>query len=721
LQQQGAAADTQIVEMSNYPLTVKVFPDSRLLIQMLHSDRFESATISRLLAHFVNLLEAIVSDAGQPPDSLKLLSNQERQQQLYQWNDTGKDYGSTLCLHQLFERQVKKTPQATALILDNDQLSYAELNRRANQLAHYLRDEGVGPEVIVGICMERSIHMVTGLLAIIKAGGAYVPLDPEYPQERLSFMVADMDSMLVLTQSHLLDRLPEKTCRPICVDQADELLRQRAAGNPSNLNKERNIAYIIYTSGSTGKPKGVMNTHSGIRNRLLWMQDTYGLSAQDRVLQKTTFSFDVSVWEFFWPLITGATLVLARPGGHRDSAYLVELIRQQAITTLHFVPPMLQMFMLEPDVSSCSSLRNVICSGEALPYDLQQRFLSTMSCGLHNLYGPTEAAIDVTAWDCRRQSVRPIVPIGHPIANTQIHILDNNLEPVPIGVAGELYIGGANLARGYLQRAALTAEKFVPNPFSTTPGARLYRSGDLARYAADASIEFLGRVDHQVKLRGFRIELGEIESVLMQHADVQESVLLARDDGPGDDRRLVTYVVLRAAAQTDVDALRRFLKRQLPDYMVPADFVIMEDLPLTQNGKIDRRALPAPLRMQQQNRGSIAPRNPLERQLADIWMQVLDCDDVGIDENFFDLGGHSLLMIKVNSRLNETFDRKIELVKLFEYPTIESLAAYLQQGDDEQSFQKGNDAEIVRKKGGGDRLKQRRSRMRKNETPEIEY
>jgi acyl-coenzyme A synthetase/AMP-(fatty) acid ligase/acyl carrier protein len=435
---------------------------------------------------------------------------------------------------------------------------------------------------------------------------------------------------------------------------------------------------MIFTSGSTGTPKGVLTDHGGLRNRLQWMQETYPLTATDRVLQKTPFTFDVSVWEFLWPLINGARLVMARPGGHRDSTYLVQLIKSQQITRLHFVPSMLAVFLQDAEVESCTTLRDVFCSGEALSYELQQRFFECTGAALHNLYGPTEASIDVTAWECRRDSNRKVVPIGRPIANTQIYVLDRYLEPVPIGVVGEICVGGEGLARGYLNQPDLTAEKFIYHSFDGGPGQRLYRTGDLGRYLPDGNIEYLGRTDNQVKVRGFRIELGEIEAVLAQHPAIQQAMVLAREDTPGD-RRLVAYCVATDGSSPSAHDLRSFLQQKLPDYMMPSVFVFLDSLPLTPNGKLDRKALPAP----DQSRPELddafaAPRTPIEEILANIWAGVLKLDKVGIHDNFFHLGGHSLLATQVVTRIRDAFKLDLPLRTLFEAPTIHGLAQKLQ-------------------------------------------
>ncbi|MBD2201832.1 amino acid adenylation domain-containing protein [Calothrix sp. FACHB-1219] len=646
-------------------------------------DLFHADTINRMLGHFQTLIESIVSNPKQSISQLQLLTPPETQQLLVEWNNTQTDYPEDKCIHQLFEEQVEKTPDAIAVIFENQQLTYRELNSQANQLAHYLQELGVKPETIVGIYMERSLLMVVALIAVLKAGGAYLPLEPSYPKERLAFMLEDAQVSLVLTQADLSNQLPQHPAQFISVDIKDLGDKNYSYNNPHSDVKPENLVYVIYTSGSTGKPKGVMNIHRGLCNRLLWMQDTYQLTSTDRVLQKTPFSFDVSVWEFFWTLLTGATLVIAKPGGHQQPRYLVELISQQQVTVLHFVPSMLQVFLEETEHQKCQSIKHVICSGEALNYDLQQRFFQSFAAELHNLYGPTEASIDVTAWRCESVNDEKIVPIGRPIANTQIFILDRHLQPVPVGVPGELYIGGLGLARGYLNRAELTQEKFINHPFkelqSNNRFDRLYKTGDLARYRSNGNIEFLGRIDYQVKIRGNRLELGEIEAVLMQHPQVREAVVIAREDIL-DDWRLVAYLVVRGNTQPSINELRGFIQAKLPDYMLPHSFILLDALPLTANGKVDRRALPVPQSLRPQLTTNYQlPQSQIEQKIAKVWQELLHIEQVGIHDNFFDLGGHSLLMLKVNQKLSAILQRDLSVVTMFQNPTIYSLAQYLSQ------------------------------------------
>lgn len=591
------------------------------------------------------------------------------------WNGPAVKYPRNLGLHELIEAQVERTPDAEALRFRSQSLSYKELNARANQVGNYLRKCGVGRDVLVAVCADRSIEMVVALLAILKAGGAYLPIDPEYPADRLRLILREANPPVVLTQSHLLDHFPASETDCLCLDSDWD---QVAGESTSNLGIEvggKDVAYAIYTSGSTGRPKGVLNVHEGIVNRLLWMQDAYLLQPGDRVLQKTPFTFDVSVWEFFWPMLNGSTLLIAEPGGHRDPSYLVKLIQEEQISFIHFVPSMLRIFLETPGVEECRSLKKVFCSGEVLPYETQQRFFERLEAELHNLYGPTEAAVDVTYWACRKDSGNRIVPIGLPIANTQIVILDDNRQPVPVGASGELYIGGVNLARGYLHQPDLTAENFVPNPFPELDTDRLYRTGDLARFLPDGNIEYLGRNDFQVKINGFRIELGEIEANLTACPGVRDAVAIVREDAPSDKRLIAYYTSTSDDSPPIAEELRSRLSAILPEHAVPAAFVRLETLPLTPHGKLDRRALPAPTAANiAATTEYVAPRTQLESDLAAIWQQSLRVERVGVKDNFFDIGGHSLSAMRVVARIRNVFELKFSVSCLFQNPTIESLA-----------------------------------------------
>ena len=652
---------------------------------------YDGVTIERYISHWRTLLEAMVVDDTQSVRSLPLLTPVQRQQMLVEWNHTQSPYPQDRCIHQLFEEQVERTPDAVALVFEERQLTYRQLNTEANQLAHHLRAIGVRPDARVAICVERGLQMVIAILATLKAGGAYVPLDPSYPAERLTYMLTDAEPVVVLAHEATRELLRGLRCAGAVIDlDADPA---RWSGQPQDNPhahaaglRSTHLAYVIYTSGSTGQPKGAMNEHRGVINRLLWMQEAYRLRAQDRVLQKTPLSFDVSVWELFWPLMNGAALVIARPLGHLDPAYLTALIREQAITTAHFVPSMLQVFLEHEDAMRCSGIVRVMCSGEMLPASLVQRFHGVLpGAGLYNLYGPTEAAVDVTAWSCNAADARTSIPLGRPIANTRVYILDGRNEPVPIGVAGELYLGGVQVGRGYLNRPQLTAERFVMDPYSQSAGARLYKTGDLGRWLADGNLEYLGRNDFQVKIRGFRIELGEIEAKLADIEGVREAVVLARDDQPGE-RRLVAYVVAREGSSADAAMLREALARHLPDYMLPSAYVKLPSLPLTANGKLDRKALPAPEGDAFVTRTYEAPQGEMEETLARIWSALLQHERIGRHDNFFELGGHSLMAVQVVTKIREEFSVDISLEQLFSNSTIFTLtecivAARLEQLD----------------------------------------
>jgi amino acid adenylation domain-containing protein len=673
-----------LIEDNGFPITLDVYAEAELIIKITgERHNFDDAGLQRLLGHFKTLLEGIAEKPDQTT-TLPMLTNAERQQILIGWNNTKVDYPQDKLIHQVFEAQAEKTPDATAVVFEGQSLSYKELNRRANQLAHYLKSMGVGPEKMVGIAVERSLEMIVGLYGILKAGGAYVPLDPTYPADRIAYMMEDANVPVLLTQQRLLDKLPPHKARVVCLDSDwERLIASQSKENPACKRTLENLAYVIYTSGSTGKPKGAMNTHAGILNRLLWMQDAYQITASDAVLQKTPFSFDVSVWEFFWPLMFGAKLVVARPEGHKDADYLVQTIIDKQITTIHFVPSMLQIFLMAKDVEKCTSLRQVICSGEALPLELQNRFFTRLNAKLHNLYGPTEAAVDVTYWECQRETELNTVPIGRPVANTQLYILDRNMQPAPVGIPGELYIGGIQVGRGYLNKPELTSERFIPDPFSKNTKAKLYKTGDSCRYLPDGNIEYLGRLDFQVKIRGNRIELGEIEALLGQHPAVREAVVTAREDTPGD-KRLAAYITLKPDQKITNGELRDYIRQKLPDFMVPSYFIILDRLPLTPNQKVDRKGLPVPERDKVKSEAAyIAPRSELQRTIADIWKQVLNIPKIGVNDNFFELGGHSLLLVRVYYKLSELIDKKLTLTDLFKYPTVGTLAEYLAGGKEE--------------------------------------
>jgi amino acid adenylation domain-containing protein len=641
-------------------------------------DLFDEATIKRMLGHFQVLLESIVVSPEERLSELPLLTLKERRQLLVECNNTQEEFDVAQTLHALFEKQAEQAPDNCALIFESQSLTYRDLNARANQLAHFLRSEGVGPETRVGIMMERSTETVVGLLGVLKAGGVYVPLDPAYPRERLSFMMKDAQAHVLLTQGQLAADLPAHSAKVICLDKDWNSFASLSTENPRSGAGPENLVYVIYTSGSTGQPKGAMLTHRGVVNCLHWMQQTYGLSSADRFLHKTSLNFDPSVWEIFWPLAVGASVLIAQPGMQQDSKRLLETIVKHEVSAVYFVPSLLRLFVEEIARRETPSLKHVICGGEALPVELMQRFLAHTQAELHHSYGPTETSIAVTEWKCERDSNLRIVPIGRPLANTQVYVLDERLEPVPQGVAGELYVGGVCVGRGYLHRSELTAERFIPHPFSEDGGARLYRTGDLVRYRADGNIEFLGRVDHQVKIRGYRIEPGEIEAALGAHVDVRGSCAMLRADVRGE-KQLVAYVVLKDGQAATVSDLRSHLKERLPEYMIPSAFIMLDELPLMTNGKVDRKRLPAPDNVRPELKEKYeAPRNETEKTLAAIWSEVLGVELVGIHDNFFELGGHSLVATRVLSRVNEAFGVELPLRYMFDRPTVAGLAEALE-------------------------------------------
>jgi amino acid adenylation domain-containing protein len=664
---------------SNYPLQVSI--DDRAEGFWLTAKVQSPFDPKRICDYLHTALEQLVVALEASPTAalraLDVLPAPERRRLLVQWNDTARDYGRKARIHRLIEEQAAATPDAVALEFEGQSLTYAQMNARANQLARLLRAKGVGPDVPVGVFAERSLEMVLALLAILKAGGAYVPLDPSYPAERLAHMLEDAGASLVLAQPQLASALPAQAREVHLLDASWAAYGGEAGDDLEDIGTPRDLAYVIFTSGSTGRPKGAMNEHQGVCNRLLWLQEQFGLTAEDRVMQKTAISFDPSVREFFWPLLAGARLVIARPEGHMDPAYLVALIRRREITHLQFVPSMLRVFLEEQGLEACGSLKGVLCSGEALTGELQERFFTRLpGVELHNLYGPTECSMTVGHWACRRADGYLTVPIGRPGANVQLYVLDATLRPVPVGVAGELHIGGIQVGRGYAGRPDLTAERFVKDPFSEIPGARLYKTGDLVRYLPDGAIEYLGRSDFQVKFRGFRVELGEIEATLDTHPAVAQSAVVMREDSPRE-QRLVAYVVAKGEA-APAAALQQHLSRQLPHYMVPGDFVFLAALPLTASGKVDRRALPAPERSGPDAASYLAPRTPTEETVAAIWAEVLGLERVGVTDNFFELGGHSLLAMRVVSRVRQALEVELPIRELFGISTVESISAVLE-------------------------------------------
>ncbi|RCJ32144.1 non-ribosomal peptide synthetase [Nostoc punctiforme NIES-2108] len=654
-----------------------------------NTDLFDASTIERMTGHFITLLSGIVANPEERISQLPLLSQTEQQQLLVEWNNTLTDYPRDKSIHQLFEKQVERTPHAVAVEFENQQLTYNQLNCRANQLAHYLKSLGVSADVLVGICVERSLEMVVGLLGILKAGGAYVPLDPNYPQERLAFMLEDAQVSVLLTQHSILDRLPQHQAHLVFLDTDWRLISQSSQDNLISDVQATNLAYVIYTSGSTGKPKGVAMNQLALCNLILWQLQNNTISTGAKTLQFAPISFDVSFQEMFSTWFSGGTLFLITEELRRDTSALLGFLQQKAVERL-FVPFVALQQLAEIAVGSelvNSHLREIITAGEQLQITpaISQWLSKLNDCTLHNHYGPSESHVIITFTLADQVEAWPLLPpIGRPIANTQIYILDKYLQPVPVGVAGELHIGGISLARGYLNRTELTQQRFIPNPFSTDGHSRLYKTGDLARYLPDANIEYLGRIDNQVKVRGFRIELGEVEAVLSQHGDVEGCCIIAHEDTQGD-KRLVAYVVAHQHCTPTINELRQFLKAKLPDYMVPNAFVMLEEMPLTPSGKVDRRALPAPDLHSTNSDKYVAPRNQVELELTQIWSRILKVDKVGVKDNFFDLGGHSLLTPYLMAQIKQQFGKDIAIASLYQNPTIEQLATIVPFDSDSKS------------------------------------
>ncbi len=699
------------------------------------SDLFQDERIRRMAGHFQEAMKSILANPDQPVSRVNILSEAERNQVLYEFNDTAAEYPYNKTIVDLFEEQVEKTPDNVAVIsyvpklgLGNEEevifedirLTYRELNEKANQIAHFLRDEyHVQPDDRIGLLLERSEWMIIGVFGILKAGGAYLPINPDYPAERIGYMLSNSECAVLLTEEKFMKQTLSSGLSHV-LDVRE--IRSEQTDNPLPAAGPRNLAYVIYTSGSTGQPKGVMIEHHSVLNRILWMHKRYPLAQSGVILQKTPFTFDVSVWELFWWSFVGAAVCMLKPGGEKDPAEIVNAVEKYRITTMHFVPSMFNIFLNYIEEQDCSarlsSLKHVFASGEALTPHQARRFNSLVyehqGAELINLYGPTEATVDVSYFDCSPFAERDSVPIGKPIDNTRLYILDQHNMPLPVGIPGELCIAGVNVGRGYLNKPELTAEKFVPDLFFSPeryevrgegcevrgkesesreilscPEPRtlnpeppkMYRTGDLCRWLPDGNIEYLGRNDFQVKIRGFRIEIGEIENRLLSHGSVKEAIVIAMD--MGDDKALAAYIT--GEKDLNVSDLRKYLRAALPDYMIPSWFVRMENFPLNSSGKTDRKALPAPDEAERERETEyVAPRNKTEQVIAEIWQKILKTDKAGIHDRFFDIGGHSLLIIRVQSELRKVFDRDIPVADLFKYPTIAALGEYLDQTEIEK-------------------------------------
>jgi amino acid adenylation domain-containing protein len=638
----------------------------------------ESAA-ARFLDYLENSIRVLVTEPARVLDGCSVMPEAERRRLLVEWNETHRDYPGPKCLHELFEEQARRTPDSVALYFEGESVTYAHLDRRAARLSALLRERGVGPDALVGVCLHRSLRLVDALIGVLKAGAGFVPLDPEYPRDRLGYLVRDSAARVVVTVRDLAALFEGTGVQLLCVDEPsvqDSVDLPESAGTKGAPLHSATAAYMIYTSGSTGNPKGCVISHEAICNRLRWMQEQFNLTGSDRVLQAISTSFDPSVLQLFWPLAVGAGVVLAKPGAQREPAYLAKLIADNGVTMADFVPTVLQAFIGDDRVSACTRLLRVFSGGEVLRQDLVSSFSSRLGASLYNVYGPTEAAVLATSWHCDPSDGSNTAPIGRPLANTSLYLLDDDFEPVPIGVQGRLFIGGVSLARGYWRRADLTAERFLPDPFSAARGARMYDTGDVARYRQDGALEYVGRADNQLKIRGMRVEIGEIESALCQQPEVQDAGVAFRTDGNGEGR-LVAFVSPPPVA---VDLLRESLRKWLPEHMVPSAFVGLDHLPRLPNGKLDRAALlaldaPTPLR------GLRAPpRTSLERELARAWIEILGVPSVGVHDNFFDLGGHSLLVVRVVERLKSQLRVDVTVPMFFANPTIATLAAAVRYG-----------------------------------------
>ena len=662
----------EAVETAKIDLTMVITDEEHDLVGVVEYNRdlFEEVTIERLVSHYANTLRGIATGvleggAERPISELGLLNDEEREQIIVEWNQTGRPYPEDWRVHELIAQQAERAPERIALIGDGEQVSYRELNRRANQLGRYLQRLGVGPDVVVGLCLERSAEMVIAMLGALKAGGAYLPLDPGYPLERLSYMLEDSGVGVVITTQALEPRLPAHWGQTVCLDLEWDKVSQQSEDEPEGKALGENLAYVIYTSGSTGRPKGVMVHHSGLRNLVEAQKDAFDIEDRSRVLQFASFSFDASVSEIFCALGAGGSLRLRSRENLLPGDDLARVLREDRITTVT-LPPTALAVMSEEDLPE---LETVIAAGEACTSEIVERWAAGRK--FLNAYGPTEATVCASMGRCEAGSNgKP--SIGRPLANTRLYILDSDLKPVPVGVRGELYISGVGLARGYRGRPGLTAERFVPNPFGSDVGERLYRTGDLARYLMDGRVEFIGRADDQVKVRGYRIELGEIEAALLQHETIREAGVAARGD---EDKRLIAYLVSRNSERVASREMREYLAQILPDYMIPNGYVWLEKMPVTSNGKLDRKALPetdegVEARVTEYE----APRGLVEDTLAGIWSEVLGVEKVSIHDNFFELGGHSILLTQVASRIRAAFSLDFPLRLLFDTPNLKQLA-----------------------------------------------
>jgi microcystin synthetase protein McyB len=669
---------TRGFERAKYGVTVSAAAADRLMIKLGYDGgKYDGELMRQMGRHLERLLEEMVEREGREVRELRMLSDEESHQLLVGWNQTQRDYPHC-CIHHLITEQAHRIPEAVAIISGDSELTYRELDERANQLAHYLRGQGVGVESRVGVCLDHSIELVVALLGALKAGAAYVPLDPAHPTQRLQWIIGNAALQVAITnrdlQTLVADYLPT-----VCIDREWEIISRLDKQAPQVQLSPENLAYVIYTSGSTGWPKGVMITHRAICNRLLWDAEEFPLTEEDAVLQTFSFSFDISVWEIFAPLCGGARLVIVPSGMRADGSYQVRLISECGVTSMSVIPSMLDV-LLDNGLAQCASLRQVFSGAELLSVKLRQVFSESVNAILHNFYGLTETSLDATIWTDMPGSHQEIIPVGKPIGNMKVYILDSELRLVPAGVPGEIYIGGDGLARGYINRVEDTAERFIPDLYSMGQGERLYKTGDLGKYLPDGNIVFIGRNDHQIKIRGYRVELPEIERVLSEHASIEEAIVLPLTNN-SESVKLVAYIAARNPEDLSVEDLRKFLKSTLPSYMLPSAWVVLDNLPKLSNGKVDRKALET---IDKTNIRSdteyVAPRNAIEEMVVRIWMDILKLDQVSIYDRFFDLGGHSLLVVQLISRLREEFQVEVPMIKFFNsMHTVVDLAQLIEE------------------------------------------
>jgi amino acid adenylation domain-containing protein len=648
-----------------FDLTFSLSMSKSGLVGSVHysTDLYEKATIQRMINHFEQVLQSAAQMQTHAISDINLITPQEKLE-LNSFNQTFADFPQNQTILNYFEKQVEITPNNIAVEFENESITYLELNNRVNKLANFLIEQGIKHEMLVPLCIERSIEMLVGILGIMKSGAAYVPVDPDNPTDRIAYILKDIQAKFVITLDRFKSLFSEQQ-NLVFLDSSYENVLSQNINNPTIKVKPENLAYVIYTSGSTGKPKGVMNQHNGLINRLQWGQVTYQLKAGEKILQKTPFSFDISLYELLWPMMTGATLVFAKPQGHKDPEYLMNIVENSKINLIHFVPSMLDIFLERVEKDKCLSLRQVFASGEALGRMTAEEFKKKIPHAfLDNLYGPTEAAIEVSYWRIPSEKLLREVPIGSPVANTKLYIVNSAQQLCPVGIPGELYIEGVQVARGYLNQPELSAEKFIDSPF--TPGQRVYKTGDLAKWLSDGNVEYLGRKDDQVKLRGFRIELGEIETNILASKMVKQSVVIVKD------QRLIAYVVENN--NFDKTQLMSYLSESLPEYMVPQIWVSIPQIPLNSNGKTDKKALPDPDMESLLSNNYVEPQSDTELKLYQIWKGKLKLDKIGIHDNFFELGGNSLMALGIISGIRKEFDVEVEILELVSNPTISKLS-----------------------------------------------